>query len=204
MQELPSYFCASLCQVLEATAIQHLQAFPFNLHASLCQRLEATCTPHLQAPSSNLCASLCQRLEATGSTGTKHLQAVASNISAYLRQRLEATCKKRFMNSDTLWHVPMLLLAKLPAEHLQAPGASFQTKLRLTFILHIRCCRHCSPYSPKSIAGEFGIANWSGPNTPTAVGKICAKRVCMGCEPNNFTSTLGLIRYVSMSMQFDP
>ena len=111
MQELPSYFCASLCQVLEATAIQHLQAFPFNLHASLCQRLEATCTPHLQAPSSNLCASLCQRLEATGSTGTKHLQAVASNISAYPRQRLEATCKKRFMNSDTLWHVPMLLLA---------------------------------------------------------------------------------------------
>ena len=83
-------------------------------------------------------------------------------------------------------------------------GASFQTKLRLTLILNIRCCRHCSPYSPKSIAGEFGIANWSGPNTPTAVGKICAKRVCMGCEPNNFTSTLGLMRYVSMSMQFDP
>ena len=142
MQELPSYFCASLCQVLEATAIQHLQAFPFNLHASLCQRLEATCTPHLQAPSSNLCASLCQRLEATGSTGTKHLQAVASNISAYLRQRLEATCKQRFMNSDTLWHVPMLLLAKLPTDdrrppapptgptilgcwqHAQAPGAN--------------------------------------------------------------------------------
>ena len=94
MQELPSYVCASLCQVLEATAIQHLQAFPFNLHASLCQRLEATCTPHLQAPSSNLCASLCQRLEATGSTGTKHVQAVATNISAYLRQRLEATCKQ--------------------------------------------------------------------------------------------------------------
>ena len=83
-------------------------------------------------------------------------------------------------------------------------GASIQTKLRLTLILNIRCCRHCSPYSPKSIAGEFGIANWSGPNTPTAVGKICAKRVCMGCEPNNFTSTLGLMRYVSMSMQFDP
>ena len=83
-------------------------------------------------------------------------------------------------------------------------GASFQTKLRLTLILNIRCCRHCSPYSRKSIAGKFGIANWSGPNTPTAVGNICAKRVRMGCEPNNFTSTLGLMRYVSMSMQFDP
>ena len=50
-------------------------------------------------------------------------------------------------------------------------GASFQTKLRLTFILNMRCCRHCSPYSPRRIAGEFGIANWSGPNTPTAVGE---------------------------------
>ena len=50
-------------------------------------------------------------------------------------------------------------------------GASFQTKLRLALILNIRCCRHCSPYSPRNIAGEFGIANWSGPNTQTAVGK---------------------------------
>ena len=202
MQELPSYFCASLCQVLEATAIQHLQAFPFNLHASLCQRLEATCTPHLQAPSSNLCASLCQRLEATGSTGTKHLQAVDTNISACLRHRLEATCKKTV--HELIYSLACSNVVVGQAARRTFAGASFQTKLRLTFILNSRCCRHCSPYSPKSIAGEFGIANWSGPNTPTAVGKICAKRVCMGCEPNNFTSTLGLMRYVSMSMQFDP
>ena len=140
---------------------------------------------------SNLCASLCQRLEATGSTGTKHLQAVASNISAYLRQRLEATCNKRFMSSDTLLACSNVVVGQ--AARRTFAGASFQTKLRLTLILNIRCCRHCSPYSPKSIAGEFGIANWSGPNTPTAVGKICAKRVRVGCEPNNFTSTLGLM-----------
>ena len=83
-------------------------------------------------------------------------------------------------------------------------GAAFQPQLRSTLILNIRCCRHCSPYSPKSITGEFGIASWRDPKMPTAVGEICDKRVRTGCEPNNFTSTLGLMRYVSMSMQFDP
>ena len=92
--------------------------FPANLRVSLCQRLEATCLPHLPALPSNLCAFLCQRLEASASNRFKICRAF--NISAYLRQRLEATCIKRFMNSDILWHVPMLLLAKLPAEHLQA------------------------------------------------------------------------------------
>ena len=150
---------------------------------------------------------LCNPLPTTGGNWFNWHQTLAGSCYQYLclfppTAGSNLQTQKRFMSSATCWHVPMLSLAKLPRQ--TVAGASFQTKLRLTFILNIRCCRHCSPYSPRRIAGEFGLANWSGPNTPTAVGNICAKRVCMGCEPNNCTSTLGLMRYVSMSMQFDP
>ena len=108
------------------------------------------------------------RASASQIPGTKHLQAVASNISAYLRQRLEATCKTVL---ELRYSLACSNVVVGQAARRTFAGASFQTKLRMTFTLHNRCCRHCSPYSPKSIAGESGIANWSGPNTPTAVGK---------------------------------
>ena len=50
-------------------------------------------------------------------------------------------------------------------------GASFQTKLRMTFTLHIRCCRHCFPYSPKKHRGRIRNCKLEWPEHANGCGE---------------------------------
>ena len=66
---------------------------------------------------------LCIPLPTAGGNWFNWHQTLAGSCFQYLcisPPTAGSNLQKRFMNSDTLWHVPMLLLAKLPAEHLQA------------------------------------------------------------------------------------